>query len=163
MSSGEHRWRTYEEVGRFLLNKIVAELGLDRVEGAQTVSGQRSGTSWKIDAKGVRIEGAGFVVIEIRRRTSRRLDQESLAGIAYRIADSGASGGIVVTPLGLQEGAKKVASAEGVVVVQLDENSTTTEYILRFLDRVMIGLQPDAISTSVTVIGGSLRSVLDDR
>ncbi len=32
-------------------------------------------------------------------------------------------------------------SAENIVSVQLDENSTRYEYVLRFLNKVMIGLQ----------------------
>src|SRR5262250_1546186 len=40
-----------------------------------------------------------------------------LGGIAYRIRDSGAEGGIVVSPLGLQEGAAKVAKKENIVSV----------------------------------------------
>ena len=46
-----------------------------------------------------------------------------------------------VTPLGLQEGASKVAAHEGIVLVQLHPESTTTEYMMRFLDQVCVGLE----------------------
>jgi hypothetical protein len=50
-----------------------------------------------------------------------------------------ASGGILVSPIGLQEGAKKVAAKAGIHEVILDQNSTTTDYVLKFLDRFCLG------------------------
>jgi hypothetical protein len=41
-------------------------------------------------------------------------------------------GGIIVSPLGLQEGAQKVANAENVKHVTLGPDSTTNEYVMRF-------------------------------
>jgi len=58
----------------------------------------------------------------------------------YRIHDTGAKGGIIVSPLGVQEGARKIAEAENVVSVRLGENSTTKEYVLAFLNKVFIGV-----------------------
>ena len=122
--------------------------------------GRKSGTSWELDAKGVRSDESGFVVIEVRRYTTRRLDQEKMAAIAYRIRDTGAKGGIVVSPLGLQEGAKKIAKRAGVISVRLSADSTTEEYILRFLNQVMLGTAPDTLQVSVTLIGGTLETVI---
>lgn len=62
-----------------------------------------------------------------------------MGGLAYRIIDTGAKGGIVVSPLGLQAGAAKIAQAENIYNVTLDENSTRAEYVLKFLDRVRYG------------------------
>lgn len=103
------------------------------------MAGRRSGTRWSIDAKGVLTGSEGFVVVECRRQTTSRAEQEDLGGLAYRILDAGASGGIIVSPLGIQEGAKRVAAAEGIIEVTLDENSTTTDYIMRFLGRTLAG------------------------
>ena len=44
----------YEEVARILLNRMRKEFGLERVEGKQDIEGLKSGTSWEIDAKGIR-------------------------------------------------------------------------------------------------------------
>ncbi len=153
-------WQSYEEVARYLLNRIASEFGLDRVEGKQSIAGQASGTSWEIDAKGVASDGVGFVIIEARRYPRTRLSQEQVAAIAYRIQDTGAAGGIVVSPLPLQAGAAKVAKSAGVIHVQLDAASNTERYILKFLNNVMIGLSPDAISVTATVLGGTLTSVV---
>lgn len=86
-------WKSYEEVAAYSLNHFAKEFELTRVEGKQTVHGFKSGTDWEIDAKGVR-EGPnqGFVIIECRRYTSSRQNQEKLGSLAYRILDTGASG-----------------------------------------------------------------------
>jgi hypothetical protein len=159
MSSAPKPWETYEQVATFLLGQISEQFGLVQVEGKQSVPGLKSGTSWQIDAKGMRQGGTGFVLIEMRRHTTSSLSQEELAAIAYRIDDTGAAGGIVVSPLPLQKGAKLVAQAASVVHVQLNESCTTTEYILRFLNQVMISLAPETFTSTVSVLGGTLTTV----
>ena len=149
------QWETYEEVAVHLLNQIASELGLERVEGKQGVYGSRSLTQWEIDGKGVEVGGEGFVIIECRRYTTSKQNQEKVAALAYRIIDTGASRGILVSPLGFQEGAKKVAAAEGIVEVLMNENSTRTDYVLQFLNKIFAGASDVAAATesmSVTVI-----------
>jgi hypothetical protein len=136
-----HQWETYEQVGTYLLDTFAEEFGLDRVEDKQELPGHRSGTSWEIDAKACRQGSDGFVIVEFRRRTTSRQNQDQLGGLAYRIIDTGAEGGIIVSPLGLQEGAKKVAASENVVSVTLNENCNRHEYVMRFLNKLMVGLQ----------------------
>jgi hypothetical protein len=150
-------WESYEEVARYLLDQFAERFGLERVEGKQDVVGLRSGTEWEIDAKGVCSGGSGFVIVECRRFTSSRQNQERVGGLAYRIIDTGAVGGIIVSPLGLQDGAEKIAAAESVVSVLLDENSTRTDYVMSFLHSVMVG-----VSDTVTITD-SLEIVMKDR
>jgi hypothetical protein len=138
-------WQNYEEVATYLLNQFASTFGLGSVEGKQIIAGTRSGTRWEIDAKGIKEDERGFVIIECRRYTKAKQSQEKLAALAYRIIDTGASGGIIVSPLGVQEGAAMIAGAENVKVVHLNENSTTSEYILQFLNKIMIGVK-DTIS-----------------
>ncbi len=134
-------WKTYEEVARYLLWQFGEHFGLEDVEGKQKVKGIRSGTDWEIDAKGRKIgTNEMFVIVECRRHTVSGQKQEHLAGLAYRIVDSGATGGIIVSPLPLQEGAKKVAQAEGIVEVTLNKDCSTTNYIMQFLNEVMVGV-----------------------
>jgi hypothetical protein len=141
-------WQNYEEVATYLLDQFAHEFGLGRVEGKQTIAGARSGTQWEIDAKGLKQDGEGFVIIECRRYTKSKQSQEKIGALAYRILDTGASGGIIVSPLGVQEGAAMIATAENIQVVHLDENSTTTEYVLQFLNKVMIGVEDKGILLS---------------
>lgn len=134
------RWKSYEEVAAYLLNQFASEFGLEYVEGNHRVAGKRSGTTWRIDAKGGRHGDAGFVIVECRRYTASKQNQERVGGLAYRIIDTGAEGGIIVSPLGLQDGAERVADAEQIVTVQLNEDCTQHEYVLQFLNKVMVGL-----------------------
>ena len=150
------QFESYEQVAQYLLDHFAEAFGLDHVEGKQTVLGQRSGTTWEIDAKGVRIGNDGFLIVECRRHTKSGLKQEELAAVAYRINDTGAKGGIVVSPLELQEGAKRVAAAENIVEVKLNADATKHQYILSFLNKVMVGLhdvaQPAKESLDIEIV-----------
>jgi hypothetical protein len=76
-----------------------------------------------------------------------------LAALAYRIEYTGAQGGIVVSPLPLQEGAEKVAQASDIRHVILSPESTRLEYILKFLNQVMVGVHDVAhLGESVVVV-----------
>ena len=59
--------------------------------------------------------------------------------MAFRIEDTGADGGIIVSPLGLQEGAKNIAGRKNIHIVILYEESTIENYVLQFLNEVMVG------------------------
>ena len=134
-------WQNYEEVAKFLLNQFAIEFGLDKVEGKQLIPGNRSGTQWEIDAKGFKQNNEGFIIVECRRYTKSKQNQEKLASLAYRIIDTRAVGGIIVSPLGVQEGAALVAKTENIQVVHLNENCTKREFVLRFLNLIMIGVE----------------------
>jgi hypothetical protein len=55
--------------------------------------------------------------------------------------------------LGLQEGAKKIADAENIIEVQLFPDSTPYEYLMRFLNNVMLGVHETiTVKESVVVI-----------
>jgi hypothetical protein len=145
-------WRDYEEVAVYLLDRIASEFGLERVEGKQLVRGS---TDWELDAKGVKLGGEGFVIIECRRYTNARQSQEQVGGLAFRIIDAGAIGGIYVSPLGFQGGARRVAAVYDIHEVLMDADSTRTDYMLRFLNKVFVGASDVAAATenmSVTVI-----------
>lgn len=94
----------------------------------------------------------GFVVIECRRYTTKKQTQGQMAHLAYSIIDTGAAGGIIVSPLGLQEGATKVASAENIRTVHMDENSTRTEYMFSFLNEVFVSASDTMHITESTKI-----------
>jgi hypothetical protein len=153
MAKKTTKWGTYEEVARQILHDLAEEFGLERVEPKQKVIGQRSGTEWEIDAKGVRIDGEGFVIVECRRYTTSKQSQEKVGGLAYRIIDTGAKGGIVVSPLGVQEGGEKVAQAENIASVLLDENATPEDFVLRFLNKIFVHMTDHIIaSDSVSAV-----------
>jgi len=146
----EQSWKTYEEVAAYLLNQFAKEFGLAKVEGKQIIEGCCSGTKWEIDAKGVKTGNEGFVIVECRRYTTSKQNQEKLSSLAYRIIDTGAEGGIIVTPLGIQEGAQKIAKAKNIINVTLDPNSTPNGFGMQFLNKIMIGLC-DRVTVNDTV------------
>ena len=129
-------WETYEEVAQQILDDMAAEFGLVKVEGKQLLAGRNSGTEWEIDAKGLLGDSAMFVIVECRRHTTSRLKQEEAGALAWRILDTGAAGGIIVSSLGLHEGAAKVAASRNIISVTLGPNSTTRDYVLGFLNKV---------------------------
>jgi hypothetical protein len=139
MTDETKAWQTYEEVTQYLLNRFADKFGIDRVEGKQIIRGHKSGTNWEIDAKGVGFADDLFLLVECRRYTSSRQSQEQVGALAYRIQDTGASSGIIVSPLGLQGGAAKIARAEKIHSVILDPECTTKQYVLKFLENVHYG------------------------
>jgi len=125
-------WENYEDVTRQLLEDTKKHLKLSEVEGKQQIHGKkRSGTDWEIEAVAKRYENKKeeIILVECKCWSKSRLSQELLGGFAYRILDAGAQGGIIVTTIGLQEGAKKVAKAEKITEITLDTNSTNDDYI----------------------------------
>ena len=154
-SESETVWQTYEEVATYLLNKFANEFGFSHVEGKQSLVGIKTGTKWEIDAKGFQLNGEGFVIIECRRYLKAKQNQEKVGSLAYRILDTGAKGGIVVSPLGLQSGAQLIANAEGIISIKLHENSTSTEFAMQFLNKIFVGIHEkvyasDAFSATLT-------------
>lgn len=153
-------WETYEQVAVHIMNQIAGQLGLEHVEGKQHVYGSHSGTVWEIDGKGVRDGTEGFVIIECRRYPKSRQKQEQVAALAYRITDTGANGAIIVSPLGFQEGAKKVATANAIHEVRLGPDSTRTDYILSFLEKAFLGMSDaGAAIDTLTVVRTEAPSV----
>ena len=141
MAKEPKTWEKYEEVACYLLGEMGDALGLRlaSVEGKQTLVGE-SGAEWEIDGKGVKADGAGIVVVECRRYTTSKVKQGAVAQLAWTISDLGASGGIVVTPIGVQKGGQLIARSAGIQIVHLDADSSTTAYVLKFLRDVLIGV-----------------------
>ena len=152
-------WQNYEEVALHILTKIKDHLDLCTIEGKQKLKGL-SGTHWEIDAKGVRQDDESIVLIECRKR-GKRIDQEQMAALAYRIRDTGANGGIIVSPLKPQKGAAIVATSENIKCIQIDPGSDTTNYIARFLRTIFTGItETSGLNFSVT---GSLTPSDDEQ
>lgn len=131
-------WAIYEAAARKVIADIRQLLGVEAVEGKQSLGGA-SGTTWEIDAKAWCEGKDGFLVVEVRRHTSGRLKQEDIAAIAYRIQDVGGSGGIVVSPLPMQKGASLVAASTDITHVRLSPESTTESYLAEFMGRRFLG------------------------
>jgi len=156
MKTSDEKWRDYEQVSTYLLNSLCQEFGLTKVEGKQKLVG-KSGTEWNIDAKGIRNDDGGIIIIECRRCTTRRQNQERIAGFAWRITDTGAQSGIIVSQLGLQKGAKLVAKAGNIVSVIIDANSTPQNFAVEFLNKIFLGITLNTGNIKISAVPTLLR------
>jgi hypothetical protein len=152
MNDVNEEWKRYQDTAARILNEVADHFGLKRVEGQQSVPGLQSGTEWEIDAKGCLEENEAFVIVEARRYTSSKLKQEQLGALAYRITDTGAVGGIVVTPLGLQEGAQRIAKAEKITSVLLNADATPEQFAIEFLGNLIVRPGSAEVQTAVSSV-----------
>ena len=133
-------WEKYEAVAADLMKRFREQFGFADVEGKQKVPGA-SGTQWEIDAKGICEDGDGFVIVECKHYgKDYTVNQETVGGLAFRIEDTGAKRGLLVTTVGLQEGAEKVAASADIQTVTLSYDSTPEKYLMEFLNRVFVGV-----------------------
>lgn len=139
-------WRRYEVVAREILERLRQYFGLIQVEKKQLIAGA-SGTEWEIDAIGI-AQGGGKVLIECRLTKSPQT-QADLGAFAFTIIDTGSESGIMVTTQLLQEGASKVANAQGIVSVRLNPRSTPENFALEMLDRLFLGVPSIDVAGSV--------------
>ena len=130
----------YENLTRKILNdnRIRPYLDLARVEAYDhPFPGKKTGTIWKADAFGYDLDG-GLVLIECKHYKKGKLKQSQVSGFAYTIHDTEAKRGIIVTPLGLQSGAIKVAKAENITLIRLDYNSTDKDFTVHLVNRAVL-------------------------
>jgi len=146
------KWQTYEEVVAQLIKDLAEEFGLSDVEGKQILQGQN--TTWEVDGKGIRDGDQSIIVIECKRWLTKKPGQAELAALAYTIKDLGASGGLYVSPIGLQQGAKKIAEAEKVIEVKLAAESTITDMTMELLKKTIIRKSIEIIPGIRLVIQG---------
>lgn len=145
------RWESYEEVAAYLLDQLAEHFGVGRFEGKQVIPGA-SGAEWEIDAKGCADGSSRMIVVECKRHTKNGISQAITGALAWTIQDVGAEGGILVSPIGLQSGAKKVVAKANIIEVVLDQNSTTTDYFLSFLNQIHLGVSDKVQITDHVVV-----------
>jgi 2-polyprenyl-3-methyl-5-hydroxy-6-metoxy-1,4-benzoquinol methylase len=88
------------------------------------------------------------VVVECRRYTTSKIKQSAVAALAWTITDVGASGGIIVTPIGVQTGGQIVANSADIQIIHLDANATPTDFRIEFLEKVVIGASANLHATA---------------
>lgn len=137
-NSAEPIWRSYEEIATFVLNQCAEEFGLSRVEGKQEVVG-KSGTEWEVDARGWTEDDTAHFLVECKRYKNTGISQAITGSLAYQIRDTNAGGGFLVSPRGLQSGAKKVAAANNIHEIKLDPSSNSSAYFGEWLGKLRAG------------------------
>lgn len=141
----KYEWQTYEEAARQLLIDVKEYLGINKVEGKKKIKGQNSGTKWEVDVTPYNAKEGKIILVECKHYLKHAINQDTMAGFAYKIEDTGAAGGIIITTLGLQEGAQKIADAEKILTIKLDYNSTSDNYIAQ-IGKKIFGKVTDKIS-----------------
>ncbi|CAJ3548703.1 Uncharacterised protein [Burkholderia pseudomallei] len=131
-------WKSYEEIAAFVLNQCAAEFGLSRVEGKQDVAG-KSGTEWEVDARGWTEGDTAHFLVECKKHEKTAISQAITGSLAYQIQDTDAEGGFLVSPHGLQSGAKKVAAASNIHEIKLDPKSSSAAYFGEWLGKLRVG------------------------
>lgn len=132
-------WKSYEQIAAFVLNQCAKEFGLERVEGKQDVAG-KSGTEWQVDARGWTEGNTAHFLVECKKHSDTAISQAITGSLVFQIQDTDAAGGFLVSPRGLQSGAKKVAAAHNIHEIKLDPRSTTAAYFGEWLGKLRIGL-----------------------
>lgn len=156
-------WKKYEAASRKIIQILCDEFGIASVQGETKLIG-KCGTEWSVEGTATLINGEGFLVLECRRYKTKRLNQEALGGLAYRIQDTGAAGGIIVSPLPLQKGAQYIAEAENIIPIQIESWSTAEYYLAKILGKTFrgIGVKDSIFSAQVRVISIELNSIESD-
>lgn len=119
MLENQDDWRKYEDYTTQILNDERVHQYIEdyfdlydfKVKPKDKLDGKKTGTKWEVDAYGYDINNK-LTLIECKHYKSRCVEQNTIAAFAYIIQDLGAKRGIVVTTLGLQSGAIKVAKAD---------------------------------------------------
>lgn len=133
MPRNSKTWRRYEELAPYILRRFADIFGISEIEAKQRVMG-RGGTQWEIDAKGIVADG--FLIVECKERTSAKLNKDVIAALGFKVRDSGAKGGIIITTIGLQKGAKKIAEQYDFKIVYLPKESTFEQYVASCGERI---------------------------
>jgi hypothetical protein len=134
----EKDWERYERVVRAILESLREHLGYSRVDPKGDLPG-RSGTDWEVDATAYQLDDGKIVLIECKRYPDRKVTQGEMGEQAYRIIETGAAGGLFVTAVGYQEGAKLVANAAKIGMATLNLDATEREYDLDIAGRLFFG------------------------
>lgn len=132
-------WQKYENYTVNILNdervrdhiKNYFDLPGFEVHPKRKFKGRKTQTIWEIDGHGYDKNGQ-FILLECKQYSSKTVTQSTVAAFAYAIRDIGADRGIIITTLGLQIGAKRVAEAEWIGLVTLSYSSTDKNFFIRF-------------------------------
>lgn len=136
-------WKNFEDVFRAILAMHMNFFELEKVEPtSKPVPGHaRKFKPWAIDVVGYRKGTKRLVLFEVKRR-GRNVEPEQAAGFAYRILDTEAEAGYIVTTMGrdLSSGAKEIADYEKIGHIQVEKDSTPDDYTMKIADNMFVGV-----------------------
>lgn len=145
----------FEQTVRSILQQCRNALGYSHVDPKGKLPG-KSGTKWEIDATAYLATSGDMVIVECRWRSTKKIDQEQIGALVFRVQDTGAVAGLMVTTIGLQKGAALVAAASQIGVAKLDPDATEREYVLELAGRLFHGIDAKG---GLAVMGAATNSV----
>jgi hypothetical protein len=145
----------FEQTVRNILEQCRDALGYSRVDPKGKLPG-RSGTEWEIDSTAYLATSGDMVLVECRWRSKKRIDQEQIGGLVFRVQDTGAVAGLMVTSIGLQKGAELVAQANQIGIAKINPDATDRDYVLDIAGRLFHGIEAKG---GLRVSGAALNSV----
>lgn len=146
----------YERVAQVILNNLRDRLGFERVVGTTKPVGKRSGKKIQIDCTAYGLDGSK-TLIECRKH-SRPIDVNQMRAFYYVVyRDIEADGGIIVSPVGFQEGAEAVAHAEKIDMFLLNADATEGTYTLQVGNQIF-GSRSVPVTVSLTLASEAMPS-----
>lgn len=139
--SATKKWENYEQVAGQLLRDIKDRLSLSRIEPKQKRTGDA--TDWEVDVVAYEAHTEKLILVECKL-LSYRVDQRTMGSFAYSIKDSGAKGGIFVTTIGFQTGARKIANKEKIAQIILRGDSDVDNYVAELMNHIVIKITVDS-------------------
>lgn len=133
------KWENYEQVAKQLIDEFSEELGLQAVGGKQKIQGHLSRTTWEVDALAWKDQN-NYLIVECKCYENKSVNQATVASLAWQIQDTGAVGGIIVTPKDLQSGAQLIAKAANIIDMKLPPDANQYEYMCEFLNKIHMGI-----------------------
>ncbi|MEH2402937.1 restriction endonuclease [Nostoc sp.] len=130
-------WETYEDVARQLIDDIKFHLGLSLVNEDKRKFKKNDGGECEVDVSAYDMSDEKLVLVECRKK-KEPLSQEEVHGFAYRIQQTNAKRGIIVTTIGLQQGARIAADGAKIALIRLDGNSAKQEYIAKITQQIFV-------------------------
>ena len=131
-------WKVYECTAEKILKQLAVYFDLKEIIGKEKISGS-SGTDWEIDVLAISNLSEKYVLIECRL-TKARQTQEKMGALAFKLQDTGAKSGIIVTPNPLQKGAALVANANNITHFKLSSHSTPNNFFAESLGKLFLGV-----------------------
>lgn len=135
--SRKQTWEKYEDVVRQVIDDIKSYLGLSIVNPDKKAFSKKDGGMCEIDVSAYDMGDGKLVLVECRNK-NKPLPQEEVHGFAYRIQQTNAKRGIIVTTIGFQEGARIAANGARIGLVRLEPNSTPDNYIAQLTQLLII-------------------------
>jgi hypothetical protein len=156
-------WKNYEDAVRAIINQHRRVFGVITVDPAPSKITGNSGHEWDIEITAYTSAKRKDVLVEVRR-VNRNIEPAEAAELAFRVKDTRASKGYFVTPLGrrLSRGAKKIAQYHQIGHIEVSDDATAQNYILKCLNFVY-GQFTEDMSDIISGIRDHLRIFLADK